>query len=100
MKKRLTLILASMLLCVATALAQTKVSGTVISQDDGQPVIGASVVVEGQRTGVVTDVNGRFTLTVPKNKKISVSYIGMATQRVEPKDGMTITLEADDAAPK
>ena len=98
MKKRLTLILASMLLCVATALAQTKVSGTVISQDDGQPVIGASVVVEGQRTGVVTDVNGRFTLTVPKNKKISVSYIGMATQRVEPKDGMTITLEADDAA--
>ena len=92
MKKRLTLFLACLFLSMGLALAQTKVSGTVVSQDDGQPVIGASVVVQGAKTGVVTDVNGRFSLTVPQGKKISVSYIGMNTQVVTPQNGMKITL--------
>ena len=43
MKKRLTMFLATLLLCMGTALAQTKVTGTVFSQEDGQPIIGAAV---------------------------------------------------------
>ena len=43
MEKRLTMFLVSLLLCVGSALAQTKVSGTVLSQEDGQPIIGAPV---------------------------------------------------------
>ena len=98
MKKRLTLLLAVLFLCLGGAIAQTKVSGTVISQDDGQPVIGASVIVQGAKTGVVTDVNGRFSLTVPAGKKISVSYIGMKTQVLNPQSNMNITLAADGQA--
>ena len=54
MKKRLTMFLAAMFLCLGTALAQTKVSGTVLSQDDGQPIIGAAVKVVGTSTGMLT----------------------------------------------
>ena len=98
MKKRLTLLLAVLFLCLGGAIAQTKVSGTVVSQDDGEPVIGASVVVQGAKTGVVTDVNGRFSLTVPQGKKISVSYIGMTTQVLNPQSTMHIELVPDGQA--
>ena len=66
MKERLTMLMVSLLLCVGSALAQTKVSGTVLSQEDGQPIIGAAVKVDGTNTGMLTDVNGRFSLTVPQ----------------------------------
>ena len=68
MKKRLTMFLAAMFLCMGTALAQTKVSGTVLSQDDGQPIIGAAVKVVGTSTGMLTDVNGRFNVVLPAGK--------------------------------
>lgn len=77
------------------AFAQKKISGTVISHDDGQPVIGATVKVVGSNTGAVTDMDGKFTLNVPGGKKIQVSYIGMVTQTLSPKAGMKIVLEAD-----
>ena len=60
MKKRLTMFLAGLLVCTSAALAQTKVAGTVLSQEDGQPIIGAAVKVVGTTTGMLTDVNGRF----------------------------------------
>jgi len=93
--KRLSLILASLFLYVGLALAQTKVTGTVISQEDGEPVIGASVVVQGSKTGVVTDVNGQFSLSVPEGKKIVISYIGMKSETVTAKNGMKVTLVSD-----
>ena len=49
MEKRLTLFFVSLFLFVGSALAQTKVSGTVLSQEDGQPIIGAAVQVTGTR---------------------------------------------------
>ena len=98
MKKRLTLFLAALFMCIGGVLAQTKVSGTVISQDDGQPVIGASIVIQGSKSGVVTDANGRFTLTVPQGKKISVSFIGMTTVTLTPKSNMRIELVPDGNA--
>ena len=92
MEKRLTMFLACLLLSVGMALAQTKVTGTVISQEDGEPIIGASVIVQGMKSGVVTDHNGHFSINVPAGKKLSISYIGMETQTVTPKNGMKITL--------
>ncbi len=95
MEKKLTMILACLFLSIGMAFAQTKVTGTVLSQDDGQPVIGASVLVQGTKTGTTTNIDGQFTLNVPKGKKIQVSYIGMVTQTVTPKPNMKITLQAD-----
>ena len=93
MEKRLTMFLACLLLSMGMALAQTKVTGTVISAEDNEPVIGASVIVQGQKSGTVTDANGHFTISVPSGKKISISYIGMETQTVTPKNGMQIVLQ-------
>ena len=95
MEKRLTMILACMFLSIGIALAQTKVTGTVISQDDGQPIIGASVIPVGSKTGTVTNFDGKFTLTVPAGKKIQVSYIGMVSQTLTPKANMKIVLRSD-----
>ena len=92
MEKRLTMFLACLFLSLGMALAQTRVTGTVVSAEDGEPIIGATVLVQGQKTGTVTDSNGHFNLSVPSGKKIVVSYIGMESQTLTPKTGMTITL--------
>lgn len=97
MEKRLTMFMACLFLSLGMALAQTKVSGTVISGEDNQPIIGATVLVQGQKTGTVTDADGQFTISVPSGKKIVVSYIGLETQTVTPKNGMTITLQPSAA---
>lgn len=93
MKRRFLLFLAVMLLNVMAALGQTKISGTVVFQDDGEPVIGASVLVEGNKAGTITNIDGEFTLEVPARKKIQVSYVGMETQTLTPKPGMKIALK-------
>ena len=95
MEKRLSLVLASLFLCIGMAFAQGKISGTVISQDDGMPVIGASVIVQGTKTGTVTDIDGNFTLDDVEGKKLVISYVGMESQTVIAKNGMKVTLKAD-----
>ena len=96
MKERLTMLMVSLLLCVGSALAQTKISGTVLSQDDGQPIIGAAVKVEGTSVGMLTDVNGRFSLTMPQGKsQITVSYLGFESKTVAAKNGMRVFLKSD-----
>ena len=99
MKKRLTMFLAALFLCMGTAMAQTKVSGTVLSQEDGQPIIGAAVKVDGTSTGMLTDVNGRFSLTLPAGKNsITVSYLGYESKTVQAKNGMRVFLKSDATA--
>ncbi len=96
MKTRLTMIFASLFLCLGTALAQTEVNGTVVSSEDGQPVIGASIQAAGTNVGVVTDLDGKFSLTMPKGKTVlRVSYVGMETVEVVGKRNMRIVLNAD-----
>ena len=96
MKTRLTMIFASLFLCIGTALAQTEVNGTVVSSEDGQPVIGASIQAAGTNVGVVTDLDGKFSLTMPKGKTVlRVSYVGMETVEVVGKRNMRIVLKAD-----
>ena len=70
-----------------------KVTGTVISESDGQPVIGASVKVNGTTIGAVTDGGGRFSLTCPDDKKmLTISYIGMENVEVAARPNMRIIL--------
>lgn len=95
MKRKLSLILGCLFLFVGMALAQNKITGTVVSQADGLPIIGASVQIQGTKTGVVTNTDGNFTLEVPAGKKLVVSYIGMVTQTVSAKQGMKVVM-ADD----
>lgn len=78
-------------------MAQIKVTGTVVSQEDGQPVVGASVLVVGTKTGTVTDVDGKFSLTVAeKGAKLRVSYLGLLPKEVTASENMQITLTSDD----
>ena len=96
MEKRLTMLMVSLFLFVGGALAQTKVSGTVLSQEDGQPIIGAAVKVAGTSTGLLTDVNGKFSLTLPEGKdQLEITYLGYESQTVKAKNGMRIFLKAD-----
>ncbi len=95
MKKKLTMLLLCLFLTVGAAFAQNKVTGTVVSQDDGYPVIGATVMVQGSKTGTTTDIDGNFTLSVPSGKKLVISYVGMKSQTVTAKPGMKVTLEPD-----
>lgn len=96
MKKRLATLLACALMCISAAVAQTKITGTVVSADDGQPVMGATVMVVGTKLGSATDANGKFSLTLPQGKsQLQVSYIGLATKTVTAKNGMRIVMQTD-----
>lgn len=98
MRKRIAFFLACMLMS-SLAFAQTKVTGTVVSAEDGEPIPGAQVVVEGTKTGVVTDANGKFALTVPANaKQLEISCAGMVPQKVGVKPNISVSLEVDNKA--
>lgn len=86
MEKRLTMILACLFLSLGMALAQTAVTGTVVSQEDGQPIIGATVRVVGASAGDVTDADGKFSISMPAgHNKLKVTYVGMVDQDVTVK---------------
>lgn len=93
MKKSIKHIMIGLALAIATpALAQNKVTGTVIDEN-GEPVIGATVTVVGTKAATVTDLDGNYTLDVPKGGKVSISYIGYLTQTVAP--GGKVQLQED-----
>ena len=77
------MILACLFLSIGMALAQTQVTGTITSGEDGEPVIGASVKVVGTNTGTISDTNGHFSLSVPNGSTLEISYIGMRTQTLK-----------------
>ena len=91
------LFLALMAVCSTVAMAQGKVSGTVVDAQ-GEPVIGASVIVKGTTTGTVTDFDGNFTIpSVPAKANLEISYIGFKTQTVAVggKSQVSVTLQED-----
>ncbi len=94
MLKKMTLAILCYFIASSIALAQgDKVSGVVISSEDNEPVIGASVVVTGTATGTVTDFDGRFSFEAPTGAKtISVSYVGMQTQQQKIGQNLKIIL--------
>ncbi|MDD5184496.1 MAG: SusC/RagA family TonB-linked outer membrane protein, partial [Paludibacter sp.] len=94
--RKLTFLLACLFLVgVGLINAQSKsISGKVLYAEDGQPVIGATVMVKGTTVGTITNVDGDFKISLQGNaKNIVVSFVGMKTVDVEAKDGMVIRLE-------
>lgn len=79
-------------------MAQNKtVTGKVLSAEDGEPIIGASVIVTGTTIGTVTDMDGKFSLNVPESAKtLRISFVGMEAKDVAIKDKMSVTLSSDD----
>ena len=88
------MLLVGLFLSIGMVLAQNQISGTVL-EEDGEPCIGATVMIQGTKQGTKTDMNGKFNISVPTGKKIVISYIGMVTQTLTPKNGMRVTLKAD-----
>lgn len=88
--------LVGLFLSIGAALAQTEVSGTVTSSEDGEPVIGASILVQGTQTGTVTDVDGKFSLSAAAGAKLVVSYIGMNSKTVTAASNMKIVLDPEN----
>ena len=85
-----------MLLCmVATiaAWAQTVITGTVVSAADGEPLIGASVKVKGEKAAAVTDLNGKFKINTEAGKTLVFSYIAMETLERPAKNGMLVKMQ-------
>lgn len=79
----------------AFASAQQKVTGKVVDSN-GQPIIGASVVVKGSSTGVITDIDGNFSFTADAGKTIEVTYVGFKSKTFKSSDKpMVIKLDED-----
>ena len=96
MEKRLSMFLASLFLSIGMAFSQTIISGTVVSADDGEPIIGATIRLVGTNLGAVTDANGKFSFTQRQGvKQITVSYVGYETQTLTIKQGMRVVLRHD-----
>ena len=99
MKKRFTMVAACLLMGMSAAWAQnTKVTGHVVDEN-GEPVIGASVVVKGTTIGTVTDFDGNFVLEVPEeHKHLEISYVGMEKMMVRVAPQIHVTMESDSQA--
>ena len=85
------------LFCSVAMMASVKVTGTVISAEDGLPVIGASVLEKGTSNGTITDFDGIYELTVSDNAVLVFSYVGLASQEVKvtgPKHDVTLKGDA------
>ena len=94
MKQRLTMFFACLFLSIGMALAQSRLTGTVTSAEDGQPVVGASVKAKGLNAGAVTNVDGEFTINVPVGTELEITYLGMVPKTVKAANNMRIVLES------
>src|SRR5690606_11596173 len=99
MKQKLLAFFMVGIMLIGSAFAQRIVSGTVISQEDGSSLPGVTVQVPGTTVGTQTDVNGRYSLTVPATATtINFSFIGFVAQSVTIGNQTTVNVSlASDA---
>ena len=98
MKRKLMLLLACLFVGIGLVTAQNQtVTGVVISEEDGQPVIGASVRVENTQLGAITDVDGKFRISnVPSSANtLIISYIGLEEQKVAIKPNLRVVMRSN-----
>lgn len=89
-------LVAATLTMSANGFAQTVIKGNV-TDNTGEPIIGASVIEQGTNTGGVTDLDGNFTITLTGNsKKLKISYVGMKPQLVNVAGKSTINVKLED----
>ena len=96
MEKKLTSVVLFLAMGMGVVSAQSsKVTGKVVGED-GEPVIGASIMVKGTTVGTVTDYDGNFVLEVPANgKRLVISYIGMKSQEVAISSNIQVKMLSD-----
>ena len=99
-KQRSLLLVALLLMGCLQLFAQTRtIKGEVIDAQNGDPLIGATIMVEGEKSGTVTDFDGNFVLQVSSSaKKIKVSYIGYIDKILAVSENMKVKLESDSKA--
>lgn len=99
MKRKITVLLTFLFVGIGLVTAQTQnISGNIVAHEDDLPVIGATILVKGTQIGVVSDVDGNFTLqNVPLSAKILViTHISMKTKEVTIKPNLKIVLTANN----
>ena len=99
-KQRSLLLVALLLMGCLQLFAQTRtIKGEVTDAQNGDPLIGATIMVEGEKGGTVTDFDGNFVLQVSSSaKKIKVSYIGYIDKILAISENMNVKLESDSKA--
>ncbi|MBP3211959.1 MAG: carboxypeptidase-like regulatory domain-containing protein, partial [Prevotella sp.] len=83
----------ALLVCSTAAMAQSQVTG-VIRDAQGEPLVGVSVMEAGTQNGVVTDIDGRYTINVKRGAKLNVSYVCFEPQTITA--GQSVTLQEDN----
>lgn len=78
-----------------TEQLQTQTANGLVTDSNGDPVIGASVVEKGTTNGIITDINGRFALNVRSGATLKISFVGYQSQEVKAGKNMKITLKED-----
>ena len=89
-------ILSAVLLFLMTVMAHAQnitVHGTVLSNSDGEPLIGASILCDANKAGAATDVDGNFEITVPDGATLKVSYVGFNPAEVKAATQLTVYLD-------
>ena len=96
--KKLQMLLVFLCMTIGLAMAQTStITGVVISAEDNEPVIGASVLVKGTTQGAITDLDGAFSIpnVAAKAKTLVVSFVGMRTVEVAIQPNLRVVLHPD-----
>ena len=90
---------ACLFLWTGMAMAQvSRITGVVVSAEDNEPIVGASVLVKGTTLGTITDMNGRYSINnIPVNaKSLVISFVGMKTQELAIKGGeQRVVMQSD-----
>ena len=96
MKLKPYLTLLSVLLCMAVGFAQTNVAGS-ITGEDGAPIPGATIIVQGTNNGTTSDFDGNFSIVVAQNQNLEISYVGYASQVIQytGQDSISVVLQED-----
>ncbi len=89
------IVCAILMTCATSAFAQSTVTGN-ITDEEGEPLIGASVRIAGSNTGVTTDIDGNFSIANAFGKTLQISYVGFKSQDIKAdKTHLTIVLQSD-----
>ena len=100
MSRQLTLLFCLLFSCTTILYSQTKtIKGLVISADDGEPIIGATILIQGTSVGTITNIDGEFALQVPETATTAVfSYVGMKSQELPITPEMLVKLGSNSQA--
>lgn len=90
----LSVVFAAMGITQASA-QKTKMFNGVVLEENGQPIIGATVTVVGTTTGTITNIDGKFSIAVPEGKEVEVSFVGYVSQKIKDFSQTNIVLKED-----